>query len=64
MNTKNQNITQDPVIIQFRYAGYYQDKAKFDQLYARHRIDYDKAFNAYMFGRKIRKNRIDCGVEL
>ncbi len=64
MNQEPKNFTQDPVIIQFRYAGYYQNKAEFDRLYARHRIDYDTAFNAYMFGRQVRKNRIKCGVEL
>ena len=64
MNTNSKNITQDPVIIQFRYSGYYQNKAEFDRLFAHHHIAYDVAFDAFMFGKKVRQNRIRCGFPL
>ncbi|MDR1950707.1 MAG: hypothetical protein LBP96_00575 [Bacteroidales bacterium] len=63
MNKKSQNITQDPIIIKFRYSGYYDDKIEFDRLFAHHRVEYDEAFDAFMFGRKVRKNRIKCGYD-
>jgi hypothetical protein len=61
MNEKSQNITQDPVIIQLRYSGYYQDRAEFSRLLKCHRIAYQVAIDAYRFGSKVRQNRIKCG---
>ena len=64
MKTKSQNATQNPVIIEFRYAGYYQNRAEFSRLLLRHRIKYQDAIDAYRFGAKIRQNRIKCGIAL
>jgi hypothetical protein len=64
MNENSQTYTQDPVIIQFRYAGYYQDRAEFRRLLKVHRIQYQLAINAFRFGAKVRQNRIKCGFDL
>jgi hypothetical protein len=64
MNELPKNYTQDPVIIQFRYSGYYQDRAEFSQLLKRHRIKYQDAIDAYRFGAKVRQNRLKCGFPL
>jgi hypothetical protein len=64
MNEKPKNIAQDPVIILFRYSGYYQDRNEFYRLFKQHSISYQTAFDAYRFGCRIRQNRIKCGVEL
>jgi hypothetical protein len=63
MEQKPQNITQDPVIIQFRYSGYYQDRAEFSRLLKHNRIPYQTAIDAYRFGGKVRENRIKCGFD-
>jgi hypothetical protein len=64
MEQKTQNITLDPIIIQFRYSGYYQDRAEFRRLLKLHRIAYQAAIDAYRFGGRVRENRIKCGFDL
>jgi transposase-like protein len=64
MKQKTQNIAHDELLILFRYTGYYRNTAEFRRLLANHRIAYKEAFEAYVFGCKIRQNRIKCGVAL
>ena len=64
MNPNSQNITQDPIIIQFRYSGFYQNRAEFSRLLQRHRTPYQIAIDAFRFGAKVRQNRIKCGFAI
>jgi hypothetical protein len=64
MKTITSNFTQNPVIIQFRYAGYHQDRIEFALLLSRHRIPYQQAIDAYRFGNSIRQKHIKYGIAL